>query len=160
MRRSTFAVVLSCLVLFAAPCVSPAWAQQEPADSSSTPIADAVVATTQVTSQPAFMPRPVAQKRPAVLLGLYTSFVALQIGDAVSTFKALDAGGVEANPMMKGIASNKGAMFAMKASASLGTIYLTEKLWKKNRVAAVATMVIMNGAYAAIVTHNAKLAGK
>ena len=158
MRRFNVALVIVGLVLFAAPCVSPVSAQEGPADASSTPIADAVVAATQI-SQQTILPAPVAPRRPAVLVGLYTSFVALQIGDAVSTFKALENGGVEANPAMKGLTSNKGAMFAMKAGASLGTIYLAEKLWKKNRTAAIVTMVVMNGAYAAIVAHNARIAG-
>jgi hypothetical protein len=45
-------------------------------------------------------------------------------------------------------------LLAVKAAASVGTIYLAEKLWRRNRVAAVALMAGLNGAYAVIVARN------
>ncbi len=102
--------------------------------------------------------RPVAPKRPAALASLYVSYATLQVLDATSTFKALENGAVEANPLLKGVASNRGAMLAVKAGATAATLYLTERLWKKNRTAAIALMVCANSAYAAIVTHNYRLA--
>jgi hypothetical protein len=158
MRRVHFACAVLSLSLFAGPFVSTAAAQEGPSDGQAMPIANSVAAAAQLPPSSVFLPAPVAQRRPAALVGLYASFVALQIGDMVTTSKALDNGGVEANPMMKGLTSNKGAMMAVKAGASLGTIYLSEKLWKKNRPAAIATMIIMNGAYAAIVANNARIA--
>lgn len=159
MRRVHFACAVLSLSLFAGPFVLPAAAQEGPSDGQAMPAANSVAAATQLPPSSVFLPAPVAPRRPAALVGLYASFVALQVGDMVTTSKALNNGGVEANPLMKGLTSNKGAMMAVKAGASLGTIYLTEKLWKKNRVAAIATMVIMNGAYAAIVANNARIAG-
>src|SRR4029453_17871023 len=45
------------------------------------------------------------QHRPGALVPLYASFGALQILDTRSTLQALDRGGVEANPVMKGVVS-------------------------------------------------------
>lgn len=166
MRSLQFVRVMSAAALCAMLTAVPVAAQDSLFDAPSTPGATASATTTPLAdavANAAQLPRPgvlapPAQKRPAALMGLYASFVALQIGDAVTTFSALGNGGVEANPLMKGATSNKGAMFAVKAGTSLGTIYLTEKLWKKNRAAAIASMVVMNGAYVAIVAHNAKIA--
>ena len=93
-------------------------------------------------------------RRPKALPMLYASFGALQALDAATTFRALDRGATEANPALAGFASNRGAMVAVKAASFASTVYLTERLWKKNRVAAVVTMVCVNSAYAAIVAHN------
>jgi hypothetical protein len=93
-------------------------------------------------------------RRPKALPMLYASFGALQALDAATTFRALDRGATEANPALAGFASNRGAMVAVKAASFASTVYLTERLWKKNRVAAVITMVCVNSAYAAIVAHN------
>jgi hypothetical protein len=80
--------------------------------------------------------------------------VALQIADVASTRRALEAGGREANPIVRGLADNTAAMLAIKAAATAGTIYLVERLWRKNRTAAVLLMAALNGTYAAIVAHN------
>jgi hypothetical protein len=93
-------------------------------------------------------------RRPKPLPVLYASFGALQALDAATTFRALDRGATEANPALAGFASNRGAMVAVKAASFASTVYLSERLWKKNRVAAVVTMVCVNSAYAAIVAHN------
>jgi len=95
-----------------------------------------------------------APARPAPLVPLYLAFVALQVADVASTRRALEAGGREANPIVRGLANNSAAMLAVKAGATAGTIYLVERLWKKNRTAAVILMTALNGAYAAIVAYN------
>jgi hypothetical protein len=105
------------------------------------------------SSAPASLPG-VSTRRPGALPVLYASFGALQALDAATTFRALDRGAAEANPVLTGIASNRGAMVAVKAASFASTVYLTERLWKKNRVAAVVTMLCVNSAYAAIVAHN------
>lgn len=97
---------------------------------------------------------PAAIRRPAVLPVLYVSFAALQALDAHSTLTAVAAGGNEANPALKGIVDRPGAFVAVKLAATVGTLYLTERLWKKHRGAAVALMLVANGAYAVIVGSN------
>ncbi len=96
--------------------------------------------------------------RPAVLPALYVSVAALQALDAHSTMTALGRGGREANPVMRGVAGNRAALLAVKAGVAGSTIYLAEKMWKRNRVAAIAMMAIVNAIDAAVVAHNYRVA--
>jgi hypothetical protein len=93
-------------------------------------------------------------RRPAALPALYASTAILQALDAHSTIKAINAGAHEANPMMKGVAGNKGALLAVKAGVTGATIFMAEKMWKRNPVGAVAMMAIVNGVNAFVVAHN------
>jgi len=103
-----------------------------------------------------FTPR---AKRPLALPALYAAQAALQALDAHSTYAALNRGGVEANPLMKGVVGNKGAMMAVKAGVAASTIWMAERMWKKgNRAGAIATMLIANGVTAAVVANNYKVA--
>jgi hypothetical protein len=45
-----------------------------------------------------------------------------------------------------------------KGGSTIATVYLTEKLWKRNRVAAVAAMIGLNATYAAIASRNYAMA--
>jgi hypothetical protein len=160
MRRLFFVFVLSFVVVLANSFVAAAADTPARPAGSTTPIADSVESASQVQAQLAqgLTTFPRAQKRPGALVALYASFVALQVADGVSTFKAIDAGGVEANPTMKALTANKAGFFAFKAGASLASVYMTERLWKKNRKAAIVSMVVLNSVYATIVAHNAKIA--
>ena len=97
--------------------------------------------------------------RPVVLPALYVSFSALQALDAHSTLRALDRGQAEGNPLMRGIVSQPAAVVGIKAATAAGTIFLTEKLWRRHRTAAIVLMVAVNAGYLAIVTHNYRRAG-
>jgi hypothetical protein len=113
------------------------------------------------------LPRPIAEaaendrlrrtlaspSRPRVLTGLYVSLAGLNALDIYSTMRALDSGARELNPVM-GSAGHPGASFAIKAATTAGAIYLAEKLWKRNRVAAIVTMVAVNAGTAAVVARN------
>ena len=108
---------------------------------------------------PAPVPRGVAlphprQTRPTILPALYATFASLQVLDADSTRKAIRGGAAESNPFMMRASWNDPGMFALKAAATVGTIYFVERLWRHNRVAAVTTMIVLNSAYAAIVASN------
>ena len=46
------------------------------------------------------------------------------------------------------------AFVAAKVAASAATFYVSERLWRRHRVAAVVLMLAVNGAYAAIVANN------
>jgi hypothetical protein len=94
------------------------------------------------------------EKRPAALPALYATFGALQMADAYSTRRAVTAGAIEANPLMKAASGGTGTMFAVKAASAAGSIYLAERLWKKNRKGAVILMAVVNGITAAVVTKN------
>ena len=94
----------------------------------------------------------------AVMWSLYASTAALQALDVHSTMSAFDNGAVEANPMMKGIAGNKAAFFAIKAGVAATTILTARSLAKRNKVAAIVTLIAINSAYAMIVNHNYEVA--
>ena len=95
---------------------------------------------------------------PALRRGLIVSFGALQALDAHSTIKALDAGGREANPLLSGIASNRGTLLAVKAGTAVATAYFVERLSKNHPKRAVVLMAVLNSAYVAVVAHNYRVA--
>jgi hypothetical protein len=90
-------------------------------------------------------------KRPAQLTGLYATFTMLQVMDVISTRKARASGRHEMNPLMRG---NIGTTIALKTASATATVYLTEKLWKRNRVAAVVVMAAINSAGLIVVAQN------
>lgn len=124
--------------------------------------ADTTVATAEgeqaaSISRSSFEPR--RGRRPLALPALYAAQAALQALDAHSTYAALSRGGIEANPLMKGVVRNKGAMMAVKAGVAASTIWIAERMWKRgNRIGALATMLIANGVTAAVVANNYKVA--
>lgn len=98
--------------------------------------------------------------RPAPLVSLYVSFATLQALDVASTRTALRAGSVEANPLVASFAGSPLALTAVKAGVAGAMIYASERLWKKNRKAAVLTMIGLNVAYGAVVAHNYGVAAR
>jgi hypothetical protein len=96
----------------------------------------------------------------ALMMSLYASTAAMQALDVHSTLTAFRQGAVEANPLMKGIAGNKTAFIAMKAGMAASTILATRNMAKRNKVAAVVTAIAINSAYAYVVNHNYKVAGR
>lgn len=103
-------------------------------------------------------PRPLlsvpAPMRPAALSPLYVSYSALQIADVATTLHNVNNGGRELNPLMRGVVNSPGAFIATKAALATVSIYCTEKLWKRNRAAAIALMVGLNGLSATVVARN------
>lgn len=103
-------------------------------------------------------PEPVVHERPAALVPLYVAFGGLQVLDAHSTMNAVDAGAREANPVVRQALGNTAGMLALKSGAAVGVVMLTEKLWRRNRTAAIVTMIAINSAYATIAAHNYRTA--
>ena len=98
-------------------------------------------------------------KRPAALMPLYVSFIGLQTLDIHSTKRGMSSGSTrESNPIMKPFVNNDAAFIAMKASATAGTIFVTEKMRKKHPKTAVIMAVAFNAAMAMVVTHNYRVA--
>ena len=93
-------------------------------------------------------------RRPAALVPLYVSFAALQVLDVHSTLRAPEFGGREANPVVAGMLGSPAALVAAKAGMTAGIYFVSERMWKRNRGAAVLTMIALNSAYAAIVARN------
>ena len=90
--------------------------------------------------------------------GMYVSFAALQIMDAVSTRSALQNGAREANPAMGAVAKNSATMFAVKAGTAAATTFFAEKLARKHPKRAAILMAVLNAGYAAVVVHNYRVA--
>lgn len=109
-------------------------------------------------------PQPVAPVMPdrdarrAVLSSLHAVTGVVQTYDGMLTMRVLRAGGVEANPLMKPVTRNEGAMLGVKIAAAVATVIGTETLWHDNhRVAAIVTSIVANSAMAMIARHNAQV---
>lgn len=99
-----------------------------------------------------------AERRPTALPILYVSFGAMQALDVSSTTRALEAGAREQNPLLARFGGHLGATLAVKAATGVATVFVAERLWKTNRVGAIAVMVAANGVTAAVAAHNMRVA--
>lgn len=96
--------------------------------------------------------------RPRTQTALYGSFLVLQLLDAHSTRRALASGGREANPVMAPVVGNVAALAAVKVAGTALTIYLTEKLRKRNSTVAAAVTIGLNVLSVFVITHNYRVA--
>jgi hypothetical protein len=88
------------------------------------------------------------------LQSLYFVTAVVQGLDAQSTFKALDAGAVEANSIVKPFASNRPAFVALKVGMAAAFIYQGHQMSKRHKIGAIVTLGILNSVYAAIAINN------
>ena len=96
--------------------------------------------------------------RPALLPALYASYAALQVYDAYSTTRALAHGASETNPLLQQVVGRQSAFWAVKASATAGTILAAEHLWRKNnKKGAIAVLVASNAVAAVVAARNASV---
>lgn len=116
--------------------------------------AASLLTTTAVASSEWRPPGRAEEPRPRGLMPLYAGFGALQALDAHSTLRAVRAGRTESNPIIAPFADRPGVMVGVKAAAAAGTIALSERLWRRNRGAALTLMIVANVGYAAVVAHN------
>jgi hypothetical protein len=93
-----------------------------------------------------------------LLSSLMVSSVVLQALDVHSTYRALGQGAVEANPVMAGVTGNTAAFIATKAAVATATVMAARHLGKRNKIAAIATLVAINSVYAFVVDHNYRVA--
>jgi hypothetical protein len=93
-------------------------------------------------------------ERPAILPVLYATLGAVQAWDVYSTTAAMQAGARERNPMAAAVGGNTGSLVGLKAATTASTIFFAERLWRKNRIAAVVMLVAINSATAAVSMHN------
>jgi hypothetical protein len=85
---------------------------------------------------------------------LYASLVTLQILDMHSTSVALNGAGREANPIMRPVVGNQAAFVMAKVGATTAMIWATERMWHRNRLAAIGLMAGMTGMMGLVDTHN------
>ncbi|MDE3156998.1 MAG: hypothetical protein KGN76_18000 [Acidobacteriota bacterium] len=153
-------LVLSATALYAAEAPASSGSGQ-PAASAEPATPGPVIAIPMTGAAPLALARSRATlHRPGALVPLYATFAVLQGLDAHSTLTAINRGATEANPLLGGLASNSGALLAVKMGAAAGTIFVAEKLWKRNPAAAIVLMVGLNSAYAMIVAHNYQLGNR
>lgn len=145
---AVFTLTLMVIGSLAAPA-----AAQEATTASLTPLADGIArVAADAPVGPNLWTLSQKPKRPTTLAVLYGSYGLLQAMDIVTTRQAIAAGAHEANPVIK--KGNMGAMLAVKAAGGAATMFVAEKMWKKNRVGAVVLMAVANGVSAAVVAHN------
>src|SRR4051794_17904956 len=140
--RNTLTVVgsaLMCLSLIGRPQLGGAVNDEQPSPATAAPI----------VVQPS-----AAAHRPPVLVPLYVSFATLQGLDIHSTLRAPEFGGREANPIVGGMLGSPAAFVAAKVGMTAGIYFVSERLWKRNKTAAVLTMIALNSTYGALVAHN------
>lgn len=131
-----------------------AWAQLDLAGADHSPVRAAVEEAVPYEGAgptiPVESPRPIG----AALRALEASFVGLQALDVTSTMRAMERGHTETNPLMRDVAGRPAAMVGVKAGTSVATMWLVRRLARRNRAAAVATMVAIDAAYALVVARN------
>jgi len=98
--------------------------------------------------------QPTKNRPRGVLVPLYVSFAALQALDVHSTLRAVDAGGVEQNPFLKGLVNQPAALIALKGGIAASTILVADKLQRHSRIGAIVAMAALNSVYATVVAHN------
>jgi hypothetical protein len=146
-RSICFLLLATCLV------ATPAYAQDETAAGSEAaaqpqPV-ESVTRPSQSSQSPAlFVPT----------MAMYAAYGTLQALDVHSTLRALDRNGVEANPLIRPIASSPAGLSVFKAASTAGVIYLTERLRKKHPVAALAFGIGVNSLQTWVVIHNYRAA--
>jgi hypothetical protein len=97
-------------------------------------------------------------RRPGALMPLYVSFASLQVLDTHATKLALGRGAVEANPVMRGFTGSPAGMLAIKAAGTVGVVWASERMWRRNKAAAVVFLVAANSAMGWVVQHNYRAA--
>jgi len=106
------------------------------------------------TVGPVIAQTPSATHRPSVLVPLYVSFATLQGLDIHSTLRATEFGGREVNPIVGGMLGSPTAFVAAKVGMTASIYFVSERLWKRHKTAAVLTMIALNSTYGAVVAHN------
>jgi hypothetical protein len=93
-----------------------------------------------------------------LVTSLMISTIVVQALDVHSTYQALGAGAVEANPVMAPLAGNRAAFVATKAAVTTATVLAAHHLARRNKVAAIVALVAINSAYAFVIDHNYRVA--
>lgn len=105
-------------------------------------------------AMPVVAQAPPVVHRPTVLVPLYVSFATLQVLDIHSTLRAPEVGGREANPIVGGMLGSPAAFIAAKVGMTASIYFVSERLWKRHKAAAILTMIALNSSYGAVVAHN------
>ena len=88
---------------------------------------------------------------------LYLSLAGLQAYDVYSTRIGVSRGAAELNPLVAPVAGDTPGMIVMKALSTGTTIMMAERLWRRNKTAAILTMVAANSVMAIVAANNARV---
>ena len=159
-RRFATAVLVT--IVSAAPTFATSASAQTPtpgAFADAVAVASAIQFAEQASAPaPRALPRTDVKWQTPVLASLQAATIATQMLDVHSTYKALNAGATEANPMMGGLVKNPAAFIGVKAAVGAGLVYATHRLGQRNKAAAIAVAAAVNSAYLMIASHNYKVA--
>jgi len=113
----------------------------------------------RVDTHPGVSKAPVDQARQpsAFFLSMYFTFGTLQTIDAYTTIRGLRYNGRELNPIVQAVQENPAGVIALKSAATFGTVFVTEKLKKRNKVVAALTVSAVNSAYLWVAAHNVRV---
>ncbi len=98
------------------------------------------------------------QARPLALPVLYATLGVLQGMDFYTTQKGMALGAHETNGLIRN--GNSGTTMALKTASTTATIFIAERMWKKNKAGAIALMVATNVVFGAVVANNARVIGE
>lgn len=109
-------------------------------------IANASVATAAINRGPS-----------PFFLSMYMAFGTLQTIDAYTTLRALRYNGREVNPLVAAVQEYPAGVIAVKSAVTFGTVYVSEKLRKRNKLVAGVTVAAVNSAYLWVAAHNVRV---
>jgi len=136
-----------------------ATAQEQP--SGTAPVLFAAASQPPLAVELRPIDRDASRQRPGALMPMYGSLIALQALDIHSTRRGMSSGRTrESNPLMGAVVENGAAFLAVKAAATTGAIWATEKMWKKHPKRAIIFAALINATMAAVVTHNYRAANQ
>jgi hypothetical protein len=95
-----------------------------------------------------------------VLAPLTLSFLALQLLDVHSTLMATERGARERNPLMAPFADQPAALIGVKVGTAAAILYMSDRVGRTNRVAAIVMMAAFTSAYTTLVANNYRVAAR
>lgn len=149
---TNFLRLLGLAVLVLAALATPAFAQDPNVASGISRTEPAPYVPTITVDPDDFLAEMNPSKRPSALVPLYMLQGVLQGVDAFTTIRGMKQGQAEQNPIFRG--HNAGVMLTTKLIATTSSIFMAEKMWKKNKAAAIAIMVASNLVTSAVVANN------
>lgn len=88
---------------------------------------------------------------------LEANYLALNAADLVTTFRGVDQGAYEINPIARTFIQNKPLAIAAKTGLSLGVLVALREARKQDRRVAVIALAVLNVAYSVVVTNNIRV---
>jgi len=95
----------------------------------------------------------VGQRRVAYR-SLEATYVALNAADVVTTYRAINRGGYEENPLLRPIISRPAVFIPVKGLMTLGSLALLRRIGRDSPKAALVYLSILNIGMGAVVYHN------